>query len=137
MDYETFGEHQWAETGIFDFMRALPRMVFAKTNFEFLTPSEASQKHQPVALLHVPHPISWADEERDLTAWLGNELQDSAFNELYSLADMVEKVNDPILNAIGFTYKPATTSTTCVPNGSAMAMFINTSIPTIHPTRLS
>ena len=95
MDYETFGEHQWAETGIFDFMRALPRMVFAKTNFEFLTPSEASQKHQPVSLLHVPHPISWADEERDLTAWLGNELQDSAFNELYSLADMVEKVNDP------------------------------------------
>ena len=95
MDYETFGEHQWAETGIFDFMRALPGKVFANTNFEFLTPSEASQKHQPVALLHVPHPISWADEERDLTAWLGNELQDSAFNELYNLADMVEKIDDP------------------------------------------
>lgn len=95
MDYETFGEHQWAETGIFDFMRALPGRVFANTNFEFLTPSEASQKHQPVALLHVPHPISWADEERDLTAWLGNELQDSAFNELYNLADMVEKIDDP------------------------------------------
>jgi len=95
MDYETFGEHQWAETGIFDFMRALPGRVFANTNFEFLTPSEATQKHQPVALLHVPHPISWADEERDLTAWLGNELQDSAFNELYNLADMVEKIDDP------------------------------------------
>lgn len=95
MDYETFGEHQWAETGIFDFMRALPGRVFANTNFEFLTPSEAAQKHQPVALLHVPHPISWADEERDLTAWLGNELQDSAFNELYNLADMVEKIDDP------------------------------------------
>ncbi|QKG79280.1 glycoside hydrolase family 57 protein [Tenuifilum thalassicum] len=95
MDYETFGEHQWAETGIFDFMRALPDRVFTNSNFEFLTPSEAAQKHQPVALLHVPHPISWADEERDLTAWLGNELQDSAFNELYSLAEMVEKTNDP------------------------------------------
>lgn len=95
MDYETFGEHQWAETGIFDFMRALPGRIFANTNFEFLTPSEAAQKHQPVALLHVPHPISWADEERDLTAWLGNELQDSAFNELYNLADMVEKIDDP------------------------------------------
>ncbi len=95
MDYETFGEHQWAETGIFDFMRALPGRVFANSNFEFLTPSEAAQKHQPVALLHVPHPISWADEERDLTAWLGNELQDSAFNELYNLADMVEKIDDP------------------------------------------
>ncbi len=95
MDYETFGEHQWAETGIFDFMRALPGRVFSNTNYEFLTPSEAAQKHQPVALLHVPYPISWADEERDLTAWLGNELQDSAFNELYSLSELVEKIDDP------------------------------------------
>lgn len=95
MDYETFGEHQWAETGIFDFLRALPSRVFGHSNFEFLTPSEAAEKHQPVALLHVPYPISWADEERDLTAWLGNELQDSAFNQLYALTDKVEKIDDP------------------------------------------
>lgn len=95
MDYETFGEHQWAETGIFDFMRALPDRIFSNSNFEFLTPAEAAKKHQPVALLHVPSPISWADEERDLTAWLGNELQDSAFNQLYSLADKVEQIDDP------------------------------------------
>lgn len=95
MDYETFGEHQWAETGIFDFMRALPSKVFSGSNFEFLTPSEAADKHQPIALLHVPYPISWADEERDLTAWLGNELQDEAFNHLYSLTEHIEKIDDP------------------------------------------
>lgn len=97
MDYETFGEHQWAETGIFDFMRALPRRVFSSSNFEFLTPSEAAEKHQPIALLHVPYPISWADEERDLTAWLGNELQDEAFNHLYSLGEKIDKIDDPEL----------------------------------------
>ena len=52
MDYETFGEHQWAETGIFDFMRYLPGAVLSSTNFEFLTPSEVADKHQPVAVMH-------------------------------------------------------------------------------------
>lgn len=94
MDYETFGEHQWPETGIFDFMRALPKRIFSNSNYEFLTPSEAAAKHQPVALLHVPQPISWADEERDLTAWLGNALQDEAFNKLYSIAPIVEQIDD-------------------------------------------
>jgi alpha-amylase len=95
MDYETFGEHQWAETGIFEFLKALPKRVFSNSNFEFLTPAEAAIKHQPIAPLHVPYPISWADEERDLTAWLGNELQDDAFNNLYSLIDKVKTINDP------------------------------------------
>ncbi len=94
MDYETFGEHQWAETGIFDFMHAFPRKVFSDSDFEFLTPSEAADKHQPVSPLHVPYPISWADEERDLTAWLGNDLQDEAFNNLYSLADKIGQIED-------------------------------------------
>lgn len=95
MDYETFGEHQWAETGIFEFLRDLPNQVFSKTNFEFLTPSQAAEKHQPIAPLHVPYPISWADEERDLTAWLGNELQDDAFDKLYSLIEQVKQIDDP------------------------------------------
>lgn len=94
MDYETFGEHQWAETGIFDFMHAFPRNVFSDGNFEFLTPSEAADKHQPVSVLHVPYPISWADEERDLTAWLGNDLQDEAFDNLYSFAETIGKIED-------------------------------------------
>lgn len=98
MDYETFGEHQTAETGIFDFLAALPEHVFGSTDFEFLTPKEAAAKHQPVAPLHVPYPISWADEERDLTAWLGNELQNEAFEELYKMRKKVDALNDPVLN---------------------------------------
>jgi alpha-amylase/alpha-mannosidase (GH57 family) len=97
MDYETFGEHQWEDTGIFNFMRALPQRVFSDSDFEFLTPAEAADKHQPVSALHVPFPISWADEERDLTAWLGNDLQDEAFDNLYSFADKIEKIGDPEL----------------------------------------
>jgi len=97
MDYETFGEHQWPETGIFDFLRALPGRVFQETNFSFNTPSELSDLLQPVAAVHVPQPISWADEERDLTAWLGNDLQDEAFDKLYYYENMVRKCNDPLI----------------------------------------
>lgn len=95
MDYETFGEHQWAETGIFEFMRALPDAVFRFGQMEFVTPSEAIDQLQPVGPLHIPEPISWADEERDLTAWLGNELQDDAFDKLYSLWKIVRSNTDP------------------------------------------
>jgi alpha-amylase len=95
MDYETFGEHQWPETGIFDFMRALPEKVLSMSNFTFNTPSELSEHMQPVSAIHVPYPISWADEERDLTAWLGNELQDEAFDKLYELEDRVKVCDDP------------------------------------------
>ena len=94
MDYETFGEHQWPETGIFDFMRALPERVMSNSNFSFNTPSELSNHLQAVAPIHVPNPISWADEERDLTAWLGNELQDEAFDKLYELEAKVKKCDD-------------------------------------------
>ncbi len=95
MDYETFGEHQWSETGIFDFLRALPNAVFKHSDFTFSTPSEIIESTEPVGAIHVPHPISWADEERDLTAWLGNELQDEAFNNLYKLYDKVKNSKDP------------------------------------------
>ena len=94
LDYETFGEHQLKETGIFDFFKALPDEVFKRSNFKFLTPSEISKTLQPVAPIHVPFPISWADEERDLTAWLGNELQNEAFSKLYELAEKVEASKD-------------------------------------------
>ncbi|HBS87938.1 MAG: alpha-amylase [Bacteroidetes bacterium GWF2_38_335] len=97
MDYETFGEHQWKETGIFDFLKALPRTVFNMSDFGFNTPSEVVEKIDPVGVVNVPYPCSWADEERDLTAWLGNALQDEAFNNLYSLIDKVEKCGSPDL----------------------------------------
>ena len=94
MDYETFGEHQKAASGIFDFMRFLPEVVLADGEFEFVTPSQATKKHRPVAELDVPDPISWADEERDVTAWLGNELQNDAFNKLYDQTETLALLND-------------------------------------------
>lgn len=97
MDYETFGEHQWKETGIFDFMRALPEKVYKYSDFKFHTPSEVVAKHNPVGMLNVPYPISWADEERDLTAWLGNELQNEAFENLYKLFERVKELDQPDL----------------------------------------
>lgn len=94
MDYETFGEHQWAETGIFEFLKALPGLVLRNKEFSFSTPSEIAARLQPVAAIHVPYPISWADEERDLSAWLGNDMQNEAFKKLYSLREMVKKTNN-------------------------------------------
>lgn len=95
MDYETFGEHQWRETGIFDFMKALPARVFSHSDFNFSTPAEISDKLQPMSAIHILDPISWADEERDLTAWLGNDLQDDAFDNLYRMEELVRQTNDP------------------------------------------
>jgi alpha-amylase len=103
MDYETFGEHQWKETGIFDFLAALPGVVFKKSPYTFSTPSEVADNLQVIAAANVPHPISWADEERDLTAWLGNEMQQEAFNKLYSLSDKVYAVEDKDIKQ-DFTY---------------------------------
>ena len=94
MDYETFGEHQWAETGIFDFMRVLPTKIIEDGEFTFNTPSELAKKLKPVSDLHVPNPISWADEERDLSAWLGNEMQDEAFEKLYAMLPQIQKCKD-------------------------------------------
>jgi len=95
MDYETFGEHQWEETGIFDFLKAFPGAVRQETDFQFSTPSEIMQKLQPVSEISVPWPISWADKEKDLSAWLGNELQDEAFKKLYGLEEKVTGIDDP------------------------------------------
>ena len=93
MDYETFGEHQKASTGIFDFMKALPAALQSR-GIEFATASEVAKKLQPVAVLHCPYAMSWADEERDVTAWLGNDLQNEAFRKLYALAPRVKKVKN-------------------------------------------
>ena len=97
MDYETFGEHQKASSGIFDFMRAFPEFVIKDGEFEFVTPSQAAKKHRPVGELDVMDPISWADEERDVTAWLGNELQNDAFNKLNDQIEKLALLNDESL----------------------------------------
>ena len=97
MDYETFGEHQSAESGIFEFMRELPGAVLKDGTFGFATPAEVAKKYAAVSDISVEDPISWADEERDVTAWLGNELQDEAFKKVYAMTEKLSIVNDPDL----------------------------------------
>jgi alpha-amylase len=89
MDYETFGEHQWESTGIFEFMRRLPDHVLDHADAAFVTPSQAIERHAPISALSFPRFTSWADAERDLTAWLGNAMQVSAHRSLYELRDAV------------------------------------------------
>ncbi len=98
MDYETFGEHQWAHTGIFDFMRALPGRILSQGS-HFITPTEAVRKVKeqggPETLyeLDAHEPFSWADVERDLTAWRGNPIQDSALRAVYRLEEGVKAIS--------------------------------------------
>ena len=93
MNYETLGELQPRESGIFEFLKALPRFAF-ENDVNFITPSEAISKLKPVAQLSVPTPMSWADEARDTSAWLGNNLQNEAFHKLYSIAERVRLCED-------------------------------------------
>ncbi len=99
MDYETFGEHQWEDTGIFDFMRHLPEMVLRHPDNNFKTPSEVVESYQPVGIADVPHVISWADIERDLSAWVGNAMQSNAIHELYRLEKKIKQTaNEKIIS---------------------------------------
>ncbi|MBD3261759.1 MAG: alpha-amylase [Candidatus Altiarchaeales archaeon] len=93
MDYETFGEHQWQDTGIFWFLDALPHKILEYPHLEFNTPSEVVDKYVPRGDIKVPwfETISWADMERDPSAWLGNHSQHLNFTELKRLEDPVKK----------------------------------------------
>ncbi len=94
MDYETFGEHQWEETGIFKFLEHLPNELLKHPDNEFATPSELVKKYKPVDELDVERITSWADTERDLSAWLGNEMQQTAINTLYGMEDSAVSSKD-------------------------------------------
>jgi alpha-amylase len=94
MDYETFGEHQWEDTGIFDFMRHLPEEVLRHPDNNFKTPSEVIQSYGSADEVDVPHIISWADTERDLSAWLGNAMQSNAIHELYRIEKKIKNTKD-------------------------------------------
>lgn len=93
MNYETFGNLQPAHTGIFEFLKALPRMA-GERNIQFKTPSEVVDAFKPIEKLSIPYLISWADEERDLSAWLGNNLQKEAFKSLYEIGERVRMIKD-------------------------------------------
>ncbi len=94
MDYETLGEHQWEDTGIFDFMRHLPEEILKHPDNSFKTPSEVVQSYDNTDTVDVPHIISWADTERDLSAWLGNAMQSNAIHELYRLEKKIKETGD-------------------------------------------
>ena len=94
MDYETFGEHQWEDTGIFDFMTHLPGEILKHPDNNFKTPSEVISSYDPVEPVDIPHIISWADTERDLSAWLGNAMQSNALHEVYRLENIIKKTKD-------------------------------------------
>jgi alpha-amylase len=94
LDYETLGEHQWEDTGIFDFIRHLPGEILKHPDNNFKTPSEVVDAYEPVDTVDVPHIISWADTERDLSAWLGNAMQSNAIHELYRLEGRVKETCD-------------------------------------------
>lgn len=94
MDYETFGEHQWADTGIFDFLQNLPRYILKHPDNNFVTPSEAIAWYQPIDTLDVPNFISWADIERDLSAWLSNPMQHDAIQKLYKIEKDIKNTKD-------------------------------------------
>ena len=91
MNYEVIGYYNNAQSGIFDFLRYFIENMLANPNYQFLLPKEVAKKYPAKDVLHVPYPISWTDEERDTTSWLGNELQKEAFNELFKVQPLVRK----------------------------------------------
>lgn len=94
MDYETFGEHQWEDTGIFKFFEAMVGKWLEQPGYTFYTVSGAADAFVPVDTVDVPHTITWADTERDLSAWMGNSMQHEAMRYLYALRDDVHRTGD-------------------------------------------
>jgi alpha-amylase len=94
MDYETFGEHQWAETGIFEFMKVLPERIMSHYSFSFNTPSEVINRYEAKDYIAAPYFISWADTERDLSAWMGNHLQDDSLEKIYAIESRVYSLDN-------------------------------------------
>lgn len=90
MDYESIGEHQWVDTGIFDFFRALPEKVLSHPNLSFVTPSESVARYDKKSIYDIHNPISWADQERNLSAWDGNNMQKEALKKVYELEKLVK-----------------------------------------------
>jgi len=98
MDYETFGEHQWRETGIFQFFEKFVEQWLADSDHKFYTVSEAIANNRPVGELSMPSPVTWADSERDLTAWNGNRLQSEVLRYIYGLErDVLASGNDELI----------------------------------------
>lgn len=94
MDYETFGEHQWKEHGIFDFLESFPAEILKRNDNDFVTPSEAVARYPAMDVVDVPYVVTWADTERDLSAWIGNSIQRSAIETIYSLEKRIRNLGE-------------------------------------------
>lgn len=94
MDYETFGEHQWADTGIFGFFENFVASWLTNPENTFYTTSDAIDNFAAISEVSMPHTVTWADSERDLTAWLGNDMQQEAMRYLYDLEADVMRTGD-------------------------------------------
>ena len=94
MDYETFGEHQWEDTGIFKFLEALPEEIKKNPGVNFMTPSEVAAAYDVRDEVDMPHVVTWADTDRDLTAWTGNPMQKAAIDSVYGMEEKVLMAND-------------------------------------------
>lgn len=94
MDYETFGEHQWEDTGIFQFLEHLPQEVAKNPGIKWMTPSEVARAYDPKGEIDMPHVVTWADTDRDLTAWTGNPMQRAAIDAVYGIESDVLMAND-------------------------------------------
>ncbi|MES2876732.1 MAG: glycoside hydrolase family 57 protein [Patescibacteria group bacterium] len=94
MDYETFGEHQWEDTGIFGFFERLVGTWASRDDRTFYTATQAARAFEPTSEVSMPQTVTWADSERDLTAWLGNSMQQEALRYLYGLEHDIVRCND-------------------------------------------
>ncbi len=94
VDFETFGEHHWAETGILDFLAHVPAEVLKHRDVDFLTPSQVIDRYDAVGEVDVPHLISWDAGDRDLSPWLGNAMQSNALHELYKIEGTLKERGD-------------------------------------------
>lgn len=94
MDYETFGEHQWEDTGIFEFLKKLPEEIFKHKDNNFKTPSEVIESYDKRDEVDMPSIVTWADTDRDLTAWVGNDMQRAAIENIYALENKVMNTGD-------------------------------------------
>ena len=94
MDYETFGEHQWEDSGIFNFLYSLPEEILKHPDNNFKTPSELISIYETVDELDVHNTLTWADAERDLSAWTGNSMQRSSLRKIYEIEEDVANSSD-------------------------------------------
>lgn len=97
MDYETFGEHHKSNTGIFAFLETVLSNMARKKEYQFMTPSEIVNQVEATDKLSSTSYLSWADQERDVSAWLGNDMQRDAFDSMIKLEDGVKTLLDKTL----------------------------------------